>query len=121
MNHWQSFLQRQQITYLNNAEQTDKCSVLIEPEQAEYIIDPITSELFCYDSDNHGTATIDGHHWKMDFYKQNKLIKIIEGWSGEDPWRYGEAKLVLEFIERYIPYDLGSKYMAKAPEETFEL
>lgn len=83
----------------------------IKPEDTSYIIDPITTELFCYDSDNHGGPIIDGYHWKIVFYIGDEIVKEVEGWPREDKWRYGEIKRIIEFAERYVPKDLGSKYM----------
>lgn len=37
--------------------------------------------------------------------------KIRQGWPGEDTWRYGRIKGIIEFAERYIPKDLGSQFM----------
>ena len=39
------------------------------------------------------------------------MIDEIEGWPGEDEWRYSQIKDIIEFSERYIPQDLGSRYM----------
>lgn len=99
------------VTYQNNLDYTDEVATHILAEDAEYIIDPIMSELFCYDSDEHGTPTIDGYHWKITFYRDADIIDEKEGWEGEDSWRYGVIKRSLEFIERYIPNSLGSEYM----------
>ncbi len=40
-----------------------------------------------------------------------RLRNHILIYKGEDPWRYGEIKGIAEFAERYIPKNLGSKYM----------
>ena len=40
--------------------------------------------MFCYDSDNHGKALIDGYHWKLTFMQNERIIDIIEGINGED-------------------------------------
>ncbi len=68
-------------------------------------------KLFCYDADGHGQPIIDGYHWKIIFYVKDEVVNEIDGWPGEDPWRYGEIKGIVEFAERYIPKELGSKYM----------
>ena len=99
------------IRYENIEDCKDGAMLYIKPEDAEYIIDPITTELFCYDADAHGLSIIDGYHWKIIFYKKDEVVDEVEGWPGEDPWRYGEIKGIVEFAERYIPKDLGSKYM----------
>ena len=83
----------------------------INKETAGHIINPVASELFCYDSDNHGKALIDGYHWKLTFMQNERIIDIIEGTNGEDNRRYNQIKSVIEFAERFIPYDLGSAYM----------
>ena len=83
----------------------------INKETAGHIINPAASELFCYDSDNHGKALIDGYHWKLTFMQNERIIDIIEGTNGEDNRRYNQIKSVIEFAERFIPYDLGSAYM----------
>lgn len=83
----------------------------IKPENAKYIIDPITAELFCYDVDGPGAPIIDGYHWKIIFYKKDEVVDEVEGWPGEDRWRYSQMKKIFVFSERYIPQDLGSKYM----------
>ncbi len=83
----------------------------INKETAGHIINPAASELFCYDSDNHGKALINGYHWKLTFMQNERIIDIIEGTNGEDNRRYNQIKSVIEFAERFIPYDLGSAYM----------
>ena len=77
------------IRYENNEDCKDGAILYIKPEDAEYIIDPITTELFCYDADEHGHAIIDGYHWKIIFYKKDEVVDEVEGWPGEDKWRYG--------------------------------
>jgi len=99
------------IQYWNNTDCKDQRMVCIKADDAAYIIDPIMTELFCYDSDNHGVPIIDGYHWKLTFSKKDKLIDTIEGWPNEDIWRYNEFKDCLEFIERCIPFSLGCQYM----------
>lgn len=69
------------------------------------------TELFCYDADEHGQAMIDGYHWEILFYRKEELIDRVEGWPNEDKWRYGRFKGIVEFAERYIPKDLGSRQM----------
>lgn len=99
------------VKYRNNMDCPDGIVTNILPEDAEYIINPIMTDLFCYDSDDHGAPIIDGHHWKITFYRYNKVMEEKEGWEGEDEWRYDKFKRVVEFIERYIPKSLGSEYM----------
>ena len=72
----------------------------INKETAGHIINPAASELFCYDSDNHGKALIDGYHWKLTFMQNERIIDIIEGTNGEDNRRYNQIKSVIEFAER---------------------
>lgn len=96
------------IHYQNSTDCTDGALLYIQPEDAQYIIDPIMTELFCYDADNHGTPMIDGYHWKLRFYKNSELYDEIEGWPNEDPWRYQEIKRIIAFAERFIPKRLGS-------------
>lgn len=99
------------IKYQNNTDCSDGAVLYIKPEDTQYIIDPIMTEIFCYDADEHGTAMMDGYHWKLTFYKNSEVIDEIEGWPNEDRWRYGEVKGIIEFAERYIPKDLGSAQM----------
>lgn len=99
------------IEYWNNTDHKDKTVTAIKRDDAAYIIDPIMTELFCYDSDNHGETIIDGYHWKITFFKHDICIETVEGRSNEDPWRHGEFKSVIEFAERFVPFDLGSNYM----------
>ena len=83
----------------------------IKAYDAARIINPITVELFCYDTDQHGSVGIDGYHWEMSFYRQSEKMKCIEGWQGEDRWRYGKFKGIIQFAERFIPKNLGSAQM----------
>ncbi len=99
------------IEYRDLFQSKDDILFRINKETAGHIINPVTSELFCYDSDNHGKALIDGYRWKMTFMQNERIIDIIEGTNGEDKWRYNQIKSVIEFAERFIPYDLGSAYM----------
>lgn len=99
------------INYKNNIDCKDGTVIYIKPDEARYIIDPIMTELFCYDSDEHGRAIIDGYHWKIIFYKDSEIIDKIEGWSGEDKWRYEEFKSIIKFAERYVLKNLGLEYM----------
>lgn len=99
------------IHYQNSTDCMDGALLYIRPEDAQYIIDPIMTELFCYDADNHGTQMIDGYHWKLRFYKNSELYDEIEGWPNEDPWRYQEIKRIIAFAEHYIPKDIGSGMM----------
>ena len=99
------------IRYQNNVDCTDGAVLLIKEADAEYIIDPIMTELFCYDADEYGAAMIDGYHWEMLFYRKDELVDKIEGWPKEDRWRYERFKGIVEFAERYIPKNLGSGQM----------
>lgn len=99
------------IEYHNSEDCKNPVVINIKPENAEYIIEPITTELFCYDVDGHGQPIAGGYHWKIIFYKKEKVIDEVEGWPGEDEWRYGQIKKIIEFSERYIPQELGSKNM----------
>jgi len=101
------------IEYKNNTDNKDEATIFIKSDKAAYIIDPIMTELFCYDSDNHGAPAIDGYHWKLSFYKRDRFIDVIEGGSNEDRWRYDEVKRILAFAQRYIPFDLGGRHMNK--------
>ena len=105
------------IKYQNNIDCIDCIDIDVTSENTEYFIDPIMSELFCYDSDNHGTPKIDGYHWKIAFFKNMKLVDEKEGWEGEDQWRYSEFKKIIAFLERYIKKSLGSEYMAYSKEK----
>ncbi len=55
------------IEYRDLFQSKDDILFRINKETAGHIINPVTSELFCYDSDNHGKALIDGYRWKMTF------------------------------------------------------
>lgn len=104
-----------QVFYRNNTDCKDDALIIIKPDDAAYIIDPIMTELFCYDSDNHGKMYIDSYHWKLSFYKDDDMVKTIEGETDEDPWRFNKIKEIIEFAERFIPKDLGYKYMELVP------
>lgn len=95
----------------SNLISTEEIEIKINPKDAAYIINPITTRLFCYDSEEHGYESETGYHWCMSFYIKDKLIDVVEGWPGEDAWRYSQFKGIVEFAERYIPMELGSKYM----------
>jgi PAS domain-containing protein len=99
------------IEYRDLFQSNDDILFRINKETAGHIINPAASELFCYDSDNHGKALIDGYHWKLTFMQNERIIDIIEGTNGEDNRRYNQIKSVIEFAKRFIPYDLGSAYM----------
>ncbi len=99
------------IKYQNIEDCADGTVMYIKPEDAQYIINPIMAEIFCYDADNHGVTIIDGYHWKIIFYKGSEIADKIEGRTNEDPWRYEEVKRIIEFTERYISKDMGSRYM----------
>ena len=92
----------------------------IDSEDTRYIINPIMTELFCYDADNHGSPDISGYHWKMVFYRKDEVIDIKEGWPKEDRWRYEEAKGIISFAERYIPKELGAGFMRFYQEDNTE-
>ena len=99
------------IEYRDLFQSNDDILFRIKKETAGHIINPAASELFCYDSDNHGKALIDGYHWKLTFMQNERIIDIIKGTNGEDNRRYNQIKSVIEFAKRFIPYDLGSAYM----------
>ena len=96
------------ITYQDGKECSEGAVQLIDPKDAEYIFTPVMEELFCYDTDEHGRPCADGYHWKLTFFREGTVIKEIEGWPGEDPWRYGTAVRILKFTERYAGIDLGT-------------
>ena len=98
------------VQYWNNIENKESVTT-IKADDAAYIINPIMTGFFCYDSGNCGEAVIDGYHWKLIFRKNDKVIDMIEGWPNEDAWRYNEFKECIEFIERFIPFSMGSQYM----------
>lgn len=99
------------VMYRNSTDCTDGAFLIINVKDAGYIIDPIMTELFCYDEDEHGQAMIDGYHWQIQFIRKGELIKSIEGWPGESNWRHRQIKKDIEFMERFIPVDIGAKYM----------
>lgn len=51
---------------------------------------------------------------KLTFYRKGQVVDEIEGWPGEDTWRYGRIKGIIEFAERYIPKDLNRKSETRA-------
>lgn len=106
------------VNYKNNIDYTDSIDINVSAENTEWFIDPIMSELFCYDSDNHGTPVIDGYHWKITFFNGMNVIDEIEGWNGEDIWRYCKFSRIIEFIERYIKKSLGSEYMTDYKDDS---
>lgn len=83
----------------------------ISPEDAAWIINPVLSELYCYDEDEHGTPSPDGYSWSISFYNKKGLTKTIDGYPGESEWRHSQIVAVLDFIERFIPYEIGSSYL----------
>jgi len=89
------------IRYQNNTDCMDGAVLLIKADDAEYIIGRIMAELFCYDTDEHDAAIIDGYHWEIMFYRKDELIDRMEGWPNYDTWRYGRSKGIVEFAEIY--------------------
>ena len=103
------------IKYWNNFEVKGIAVRKINPEHTAYMIDPLFTKLFCYDTGYKGSIVIDGHYWEIKFFSRDKLIKSAEGHTDEAAWRYNEIKSILEFIERYVPCDLGTEYMNLLP------
>ena len=99
------------VKYQNIENYKDGVVFRIDKKDAAYIIDPITTEFFCYDSENHGEPMIDGYHWEINYYKGDVLICKVEGRPGEDIWRYKKIKETIQLAERYVKKDLGYKYM----------
>lgn len=99
------------IDYWNAEDCTDGAVMYRKPEDAQYIIHPMMEELFCYDADEHGTAEIDGYHWKIIFYEKDKVVEKMEGWPGENQWRYDEVRKIIEFAERIVGRELGAAKM----------
>ncbi|MCD8010530.1 MAG: hypothetical protein LUF34_07055 [Lachnospiraceae bacterium] len=97
--------------YKNNTGCKKNVMGKISAENAQYIIDPIMSDFFCYDSDNHGSCGIDGYHWQIKFFKNKEFVYETEGWINEDRWRYKKFVGILEYIEKFIPHELGTNYM----------
>ena len=85
--------------------------MLINRDDAELIIDPIMADLFCYDYDECGSPVIDGYHWKIVFFRDEKVIDQKEGWDGEDNLRYERFKRIIRFVEDRISKKLGLNYM----------
>ncbi len=104
------------ISYRNNTDCKDGVFLQIKAENAEYIIEPMMTDLFCYDSDEHGKPIIDGYHWKLTFYCGDNMVKQVEGWPGEDGWRNKRIKSALCFAERFVPKESGYKYMTEDDE-----
>ena len=100
-----------EIVYTNNRDGIIPDIFYLEKNDARYIIDPIMSELYCYDEDEHGHSMIDGYHWEIEFYSKKGLMKKIEGRPGESDWRKNEAKGIIKFIERMTQREMGSEYM----------
>lgn len=99
------------IRYRNAEDCADGAVMYIKPGDARYIIHPMMEELFCYDADEHGTAGIDGYHWKIIFYEKDKAVEEIEGWPGENRWRYDEVRKIIEFAEQFVGREMGSAEM----------
>lgn len=99
------------IAYQNAEDCVDGAVMYSKPEDAQYIIHPMMEELFCYDADEHGTAGIDGYHWKIIFYEKDKVVEEMEGWPGENRWRYDEVRKIVEFAERFVGRELGAAEM----------
>ena len=99
------------VQYCNVEDCRDGALLFIKAEDASLIIEQMM-QLFCYDCGDQGHVCIDAYHWELLFYrKSGELIESIEGWDGEDPWRHREFQKIIAFAERYIPKDLGLKYM----------
>lgn len=99
------------VMYRNSVDCSDGVFLYICSKDAEYMIDPVMTEFFCYDEDDHGQPVIDGYHWEIEFYRKGELIKRIEGWSGESGWRHRQIKKVIELLERSIHKECGAQYM----------
>lgn len=99
------------IKYHNNVDCIEEAVMLINPENAEWFIDPIMADLFCYDYDNCGSPAIDGYHWKIVFFRDEKVIDQKEGWEGEDCLRYKSFRSIIRFVEGRISKELGLTYM----------
>jgi len=106
------------IEYTDANECKDGAMMYIKPDDAAYIIDPITTELFCYDTSNHGKIYVDGYFWSITFYRKDTIVAKVDGRPDEDVWRYEEIKRIIEFIERYIPRTMGAEQMNWYTEKT---
>lgn len=98
------------IRYSNNIDCSEGSNFFIGAENAEYIMNSVI-KCFCYDTDECGTAMIDGYHWEILFYRKNELIDRVEGWPNECNQRYSRFRDIVEFIERQISKNLGAEYM----------
>lgn len=88
----------------------------IKPENARYMIDPIMADLFCYMDKPQGTPKATGCYWRLTFYRRNEAVKVVEGWPGETYKRFNRFKGLVKFIERYIPRELGHRFMGDHPD-----
>ncbi len=90
---------------------TDGTFMFIKPDDARYTIDPVMSQLFCYDEPEYGQPVIDGYHWEIEFHSKKGLLETFEGWPGENNWRRDQFIGIVRFAERYIPQNLGGELM----------
>ncbi|MCR5566495.1 MAG: hypothetical protein K6F61_06555 [Clostridiales bacterium] len=100
------------VEYENNTVNEGKAVLLISPSDAAWLINPIMTDLFCYDDGcDNARAMIDGYYWSIEFYISDELKKQVSGWPSENQWRLDEFSRIIHFAERIIPKDLGGKYM----------
>ena len=101
------------VQYATTSAFIEESHFTINPEDADYIVHPITETFFCYDEGTAGEAVQNGYWWKMSFFNGKGLVHTIEGFPGEADWRYTNFRELLEFVEWQTGKDLGSKFMDK--------
>ena len=99
------------VEYKNIEDCKEGAIMMISKARAEYIIDMVLSEIFFNDEKEHGMAMVDGYHWHVLFLRDKQTVCRFEGWPGENPRRHSYIKRVMEYTERVIRRDMGSKYM----------
>jgi hypothetical protein len=101
------------VLYSNSQNGSEETRFTIVPEDADYIVHPITESMFCYGDEPNGEPIIGGYHWEIEFYNAKGLAYKMEGWPGEPKWRYEEFRNLVAFLERELGKELGSGYLRR--------
>lgn len=99
------------VRYQNSLDCPREISFKIKPEDAEYIVHPITESFFCYDQQPTVPQPNSGYRWKIEFCSAKGIAYKAEGWPGEPEWRSKGVRDMFEFIERWTGKNLGSRYI----------
>ncbi len=91
--------------------------ILKQQENTENKIEALTTELFCYDTGEHGKPARGGYKWELTFNIKGQRCETIKGHPGEDPWRYQAFMKILRYAEDHLQKSLGSDLMPAVTEE----